>query len=495
MNNYSVNQITQKKYEIPSLIDDKESIDNFLQSNEDKKVVVVQGLGFVGSVMSLVVSNAFDLDFAVIGIDLPSESSYWKVCSINEGTFPILTSDVNVEKFYENSKSNKNFYATCDDYAYSVADVIVVDINLDVNKKYDDSNKLIYDVNLNSFKKAIENIANLCKQDVLILVETTVPPGTCLNVVKPIFEEVFQKRGLKLNYKIGHSYERVMPGPNYIDSIRNFYRVYSGINEESANEVEAFLKKIIYTDKYPLTRLSNTTSTEMAKVLENSYRAMNISFIEEWTNFAENSNVDLSEVIHAIKMRPTHQNIMFPGLGVGGYCLTKDSLLASWAAKEFYNLDGLNMSENAVRINDHMPNHSFNNIIKTCGDLKGKKILILGVSYLGNVGDTRYSPVEILYNKLLQSSAIIQLHDPYIKYWEEVKTFVETDIESVINDNFDIIVFCTRHNIYLKDHKFNSWLNSLNNKIIFDTNLVLNTERIHLLKSNNVVKIIGNGIN
>jgi UDP-N-acetyl-D-glucosamine dehydrogenase len=494
MNNYSVNQITQKKYEIPSLIDDKEIIDNFLHLNEDKKVVVVQGLGFVGSVMSLVVANAFDLDFAVIGIDLPSESSYWKVCSINEGTFPILTSDVNVEKFYQNSKLNNNFYATCDDYAYSVADVIIVDINLDVEKKYDDSNKLIYDVNLNPFIKAIENIANLCKQDVLILVETTVPPGTCINVVNPIFEEVFQKRGLKLNYKIGHSYERVMPGPNYIDSIRNFYRVYSGINKESADEVEAFLKKIIYTDKFPLTRLSNTTSTEMAKVLENSYRAMNISFIEEWTNFAENSNVNLSEVIHAIKIRPTHQNIMFPGLGVGGYCLTKDSLLASWAAKEFYNLEGLKMSENAVRVNDYMPNHSFNSIIKTCGDLTGKKILILGVSYLGNVGDTRYSPVEILYKRLVQSFAMIQLHDPYIKYWEEVNTYVETDIESFINDRFDIIVFCTRHNIYLQDQKFNIWLNSLKNKIIFDTNLILNIEKIHLLKKNNVVKIIGNGI-
>ena len=444
--------------------------------------------------MSLVVANAFNLDFAVIGIDLPTESSYWKICSINEGVFPILTSDQNVEIFFNNTKSNKNLYATCDDYAYSVADVIVVDINLDVKKKYDNSNNLNYDVDLTSFKQAISNIANLCKQDVLILIETTVPPGTCLNIVKPIFEEVFIKRGLRLNFKIGHSYERVMPGPNYIDSIRNFYRVYSGINEVSANEVEIFLKKIIYTDKYPLTRLSNTTSTEMAKVLENSYRAMNISFIQEWTNFAENSNVDLSEVIHAIKMRPTHQNIMLPGLGVGGYCLTKDSLLASWAAKEFYNLEGLNMSEKAVEINDFMPNHSFNNIFKFCKDLKDKKILILGVSYLGNVGDTRYSPVEMLYNKLYEASAKIKLHDPYIKFWEEVKLDVNTNIESFMDENFDIIIFCTRHNVYLQDEKFNVWLNTLSNKTIFDTNLVLNAERISLLKKNNTVKIIGNGI-
>ena len=93
-------------------------------------------------------------------------------------------------------------------------------------------------------------------------------------------------------YHIGHSYERVMPGPNYIDSIQNFYRVYSGINEESANAVELFLKTIIKTDQYPLTRLHSTTATEMAKVMENSFRAMNIAFIEEWGQFAEEAEVN-----------------------------------------------------------------------------------------------------------------------------------------------------------------------------------------------------------
>ena len=160
MNRLSINPTSQKQYILPKFHNDVENINNFLKQNNEKKVVVVQGLGFVGSVMSLVVANAFNLDFAVIGIDLPTESSYWKICSINEGVFPILTSDQNVEIFFNNTKSNKNLYATCDDYAYSVADVIVVDINLDVKKKYDNSNNLNYDVDLTSFKQAISNIAN-----------------------------------------------------------------------------------------------------------------------------------------------------------------------------------------------------------------------------------------------------------------------------------------------------------------------------------------------
>jgi UDP-N-acetyl-D-glucosamine dehydrogenase len=494
MNRLSINPTSQKQYVLPKFQNDVENINNFLKNNNEKKVVVVQGLGFVGSVMSLVVANAFNLDYAVIGVDLPNENSYWKICSINEGIFPVLTSDEKVDIFFKNTQENKNLYATYDDYAYSVADVIIVDINLDVQKRYDENGKLQFNVELGTFKQSIYSIANICKEDVLILIETTVPPGTCLNVVAPILNEVFQKRGLNPRYKIGHSYERVMPGPNYIDSIRNFYRVYSGINEESAKAVEDFLTTIIYIDKYPLTRLQNTTATEMAKVLENSYRAMNISFIQEWTNFAENSNVDLNEVLYAIKMRPTHQNIMLPGLGVGGYCLTKDSLLASWAAKEFYKLEGLIMSENAVVTNDFMPLHSFNNIIKVCKDITNKKILILGVSYLGNVGDTRYSPVELLYKNLIEKTQNIFLHDPYISFWEEVGVNVSTDLDEITKETFDIIIFCTKHNEYLNNSSFSNWLENLQNKTIFDTNLVLSIDQIKFLEKNNLLKIIGNGI-
>ena len=151
-----------------------------------------------------------------------------------------------------------------------------------------------------------------------------------------------------------------MPGPNYINSIKNFYRVYSGIDDESADAVQAFLETIISTNEYPLTRLKTTESTEMAKVLENSYRAMNISFAIEWSRFAELSGVDLYEVVDAIRLRPTHANLMYPGIGVGGYCLTKDPLLASWASKEFFGLpDGLEVSVQAVERNDKMPKYCF----------------------------------------------------------------------------------------------------------------------------------------
>ena len=137
-----------------------------------------------------------------------------------------------------------------------------------------------------------------------MLVETTVPPGTCEQIIKPIMQEEFEKRNLSFqDFGIGHSYERVMPGPEYVDSIKSFPRVYSGINEESANRTEVFLRTIIDTSKCDLTRLEHTNATEMAKVLENSYRATNIAFAVEWSRFAEEAGVDMYEIVNAIRVR------------------------------------------------------------------------------------------------------------------------------------------------------------------------------------------------
>ena len=183
-----------------------------------------------------------------------------------------------------------------------------------------------------------------------------------------------------------------MPGPNYVDSIQSFYRVYAGIDEKSADATEAFLKTIIHTEEYPLTRLEHTNATEIAKVLENTYRAMNIAFAVEWSRLAEEAGVDLYEIVRAIRLRPTHSNMMFPGIGVGGYCLTKDPLLASWSRTNLIGGEGnLPQSEMAVSINDQMPRYAYEFLKRRYdGDLSSSKIIFLGVSYRGDVGDTRF---------------------------------------------------------------------------------------------------------
>ena len=465
------------------------------KNNYNKDIVVVQGLGFVGAVMSLVVSNSSKKDYAVIGVD--RKESIEIIDSINNGIFPIKSSDPKIEEYYQNSIEKKNFLATYDTSAYSYASVIIVDINLDVQKISDSKGNLnSYDVDLNPFKNAIRTIGKNCKEDVLVLVETTVPPGTCMKVVKPILEEELRKRNLSVDkIKIGHSYERVMPGPEYINSIKNFYRVYSGIDENSAIETEKFLKTIISTSEYPLTRLVNTNATEMAKVLENSYRAMNIAFAVEWSRYAEEAGVNLYEIVNAIRMRPTHSNLMYPGIGVGGYCLTKDPLLASWAKINHFNSDNnLEQSERGVKINDKMPHYAFDYMMKAFAleSIIKKKILLLGVSYRSDVGDTRYSPVEPFYLNCIDSKAIVETHDPYVQYWEEINLKVSQDLDQKLDMSWDIIVFSAAHSEY-KNPKVISKISKMSNVKVLDTLGILKEKDIEELNKNNKVKVLGRG--
>jgi len=489
--------ITNKEYPLPSSMNDKNGIDAFLALHHGKKVVVVQGMGFVGSVMGLVVANALTEEYAVIGIDLPTPASYWKICSINEGVFPVLASDPKINQYYANARRKKNYYATYDPYAYSKADVVIVDINLDVKKQTRPAkDPEEYSVDMAPFKKAVESIGNNCKPDVLVLVETTVPPGTTGKVVKPLLEECLAKRNLLSDeLKVGHSYERVMPGPKYVDSIQNFYRVFAGTDDASAEAVERFLRTVIRTDEYPLTRLGNTNATEMAKVLENSFRAMNIAFMVEWSRFAEEAGVDIYEVVNAIRMRPTHKNIMLPGLGVGGYCLTKDPLLASWARMNLFgSSEKLHQSEKGVHINDKMPLYAFEYLqSQYSGSLEGKKVLLLGVSYLNDVGDTRYTPVEGFYDQLEIEGCSISLHDPHVLYWEEKDIWVNQDLEKLLEKEYDIIAITTGHKEYRSNEMLIERMLQLPAAFIYDTIGVLSNEEITRLSSQHTVKVIGRG--
>jgi len=473
----------------------KSKLSEFITSHNENIVIVVQGLGFVGSVMSIVCANSIHNQYAVIGVDLPTKRGKKIIDNLNKGIFTLYAEDPKIEEYYKNAIKKNNFIATSNERAYSYADIIIVDVNLDVNKNNDSLGKLNdFSVDLTAFKKAITVIGKNCKKDALILVETTVPPGTCQNIIKPMIYECLKKRNLTTKHiKIGHSYERVMPGPDYIDSIQNFYRVYSGIDEKSADSVRSFLHTIIRTDEYPLTRLGNTNATEMAKVLENSYRAMNIAFMVEWSRFAEEAGVNLYDVVNAIRLRPTHSNLMYPGIGVGGYCLTKDALLASWARQ---NLIGerqpLSQSESAININDQMPRFSFEYFQNIYPKLKGKKILFLGVSYRGDVGDTRYSPVEKLYNYFSGVGAIVTCHDPYVKYWDEKSLEIKQDLNTHLSISPDIIIITTGHSIY-KSKKIIDSLFALNTIFIYDTIGLLSADQIKFLQQKHTIKVLGRG--
>mgnify|MGYP001377593409 CR=1 FL=1 len=468
---------------------------SFLKQQPKRDIVLIQGLGFVGSVMSLVCSNAINRDYTVLGIELETDRGKKIIDDLNNGVFPLLAQDPKIDQFFKSTLEKGNFFATYDTEAYKYASIIIVDINLDVKKNNDNSGVLKgYTVNLDGFKSAIKTIGDNCKEDALILIETTVPPGTCEEIIKPIIYKCLIKRDLSTDkIKIGHSYERVMPGPDYINSIQNFYRVYSGIDDKSADAVESFLKTIIFTKEYPLTRLDNTNSTEIAKVLENSYRAMNISLIVEWSRYAEEAKVNLYEIIDAIRLRPTHANLMYPGIGVGGYCLTKDALLASWSRQNLLGKsEPLLQSEIAININDQMPKYAFRFLKKEYRSLANCNVLLLGVSYRGEVGDTRNTPVANLHDYLIKDGAFVTCHDPFVENWVQKSISINTDLSKLLTNNIDIIIISTGHSIYKNQNTIDMIL-KLRPLFIFDTIGFLSNEQISTLQNVHTVKVLGRG--
>src|ERR1700741_392189 len=177
----------------------------------------------------------------------------------------------------------------------------------------------------------------------LVTVESTLPFGLCDKVLYPALCDGQREQGVDVEAHpplLAYCYERVMPGPDYLDSVNNFWRAYAGIDEKSSDAARDFLAKYVNTREFPLWRHKSTRAAEMAKLLENSYRATNIAFIEEWARLAEGAGVDLFDVIKSVRLRKgTHDNMMLPGLGVGGYCLTKDALLAAYGAENLIGIE------------------------------------------------------------------------------------------------------------------------------------------------------------
>ncbi len=219
-----------------------------------------------------------------------------------------------------------------------------------------------------------------------------------------------------------------MPGREYVRSIRDFWRVCSGVNPESKRRVEKFLGEVLNTKTFPLTVLDRPLESETCKIVENSYRATILAFMDEWSVFAERNGVDIAKVIKAIAMRPTHDNIIFPGPGIGGYCLPKDGGLGVWA---YHHLMGFQqplfkMTPMAIDINDSRALHAaelVRDALRNMGRIvAASEILVLGAAYREDVGDTRYSGSELVVRRLAEMGADLAVHDPYVLTWWELES-------------------------------------------------------------------------
>lgn len=445
--------------------------------------IAVQGLGFVGSAMAVATAIAKDdtgaAAFTVTGVDLPTEAGQERVDALNAGAFPFTTTDRDLVAATSAAIQAGNLKATTDPAAYDEADIVIVDVHLDV----DQTNPDVASVDFTPFKSAIRAVGKRIRPGTLVIVETTVAPGTCKTIVAPELEACFRDRGLPEDgFLLAHSYERVMPGEQYLDSIRNFWRVYSGHTPEAADRCEAFLSRVIDTDRYPLTRLDSTTASELSKIMENAYRAVNIAFVEEWSRLAENTGVDLYQVIDAIRVRPTHNNLRQPGFGVGGYCLTKDPLLAEVAANQLFDLPQLRFpfSRIAMETNRVMPLETLRHLEEHLGGLTGKRLLLLGVTYRQDVGDTRFSPSETFLQAAVEKGARVDAYDPCADDWPEVDLDLLPSLPSA--GDYDAAILAVPHRQF-RELDYAVWLSG-SQTLLFDANNVLDQKTLDALQGN-----------
>ena len=475
------------------------------------EIVVVMGVGFVGAVMAGVVADSVCKEIEghdseirgldsnsknsgsctrissktgtpnkfVIAMQRPSTRSYWKIPYLNRGIAPVESEDPEVAPLIDRCVNEKKTLTATFTYdALCLADVVVVDVQCDYFKEtFGDCRQGHADIA--ALEESLKIIGEKIKPDCLVLIETTVPPGTTEYVAYPIMKKAFEKRGITMEPLLAHSYERVMPGRQYVSSIRDFWRVCSGINETARARVTKFLSEILNVEQYPMTVLDRPIESETCKIVENSYRATILAFLNEWSLFSERNGVDLIKIIEAIKVRPTHSNMIFPGPGIGGYCLPKDGGLGVWAYNKLMGFDDdiFRITPLAIDINDTRSLHAaelVRDALRNMGKIvAASKVTILGASYREDVGDTRYSGSEILVRKLTEMGAEIGVHDPYVKHWwelEKQETYpatgnscsrffrnqeklseirVEKNLNQALKDA-DAVILAVRHKAYLK---------------------------------------------
>jgi len=431
---------------------------------EGMEVVLVLGLGFVGTAVAANLARTTRRNrrtFFVVGLDLDNPHGREKVDLLNQGRSPTYANDPNLEQVIRVAAGDepRNLVGTTDPRAIALADVVVSCINLDLKREPGQTKKL--SIPIETYVQAMRMVGRHMQPGTLVCVESTLPLGMCDRVLYPALCEGQKSQGVSIEEeppRLAYCYERVMPGPDYLDSVNNFWRAYAGIDEASAEGARVFLSKYVNVEKFPLWKHKTIRAAETGKLLENSYRATNIAFIEEWAKLAEEVGVDLFDVIRSIRLRKgTHDNMMWPGLGVGGYCLTKDAMLAAYGAENLLDVNAdLPFSRMAILTNEKMPiravelvrNH-FN------GDLKGTKAVLFGVTYRAGVSDTRSSPAELVARALIAEGSKVEVYDRLVLNWEEMPDILIHADAEIAAQGADIAVVC------LPDPQFRTFLPEL----------------------------------
>ncbi|QLY79103.1 nucleotide sugar dehydrogenase [Clostridium intestinale] len=435
--------------------------ENLLKKIMDKEIIVgVVGLGYVGLPLAVEKAKA---GFRTIGFDIQSS----KVEMVNRGENYI--GDVVNEDL--SALVDKGLLSATTDFSF-VKDVdfiaICVPTPLDKHQQPD----------ISYVKSSSEEIAKYLKKETIVVLESTTYPGTTEELIKPILEE---GSGLKCgeDFYLGFSPERVDPG-NLIYKTKNTPKVVGAIGQDATEVIASMYRAVLEGEVHTV---SSPAIAEMEKILENTYRNVNIGLVNELAILCNKMNINFWEVIDAAKTKPYGFQAFYPGPGLGGHCIPLDPYYLSWKASEY----GFHTSmiEASMIINDRMPEYCAERASKILNRdkkaMNGSKILVLGVAYKQDIDDYRESPAIRVIEELEKEGAEVVYYDAYVSEYREngVTKKGEPELTSELIKSADLVIVTTAHTnvdyVFVQEHA----------KMIFDTKNVTkniqNRKNIELL--------------
>jgi len=373
--------------------------------------ITVVGQGYVGLPLAITASES---GYTVYGLDSNDE----KVALLKSGKSIIEDlSDEVVKK----SVDSKKYLPTVDQSVISDSAVVLICVPTPLSNEHQPD--------LDALSSATAMVGKNLKAGALVIVESTIEPGTCRNILLSI---LLKESGLKLGeFELAYSPERIDP-TNKKWGISNTPKLVAGLTENAAKRAGEFYGKFIDS----ITTCTSLEIAETAKLLENSFRLVNISFINELAIFCQKIGIDVIEVISAAATKPYGFMPFYPSIGAGGHCIPVDPIYLANAAK----VVGVpsRFIELADQINQEMPGYFVGRAEEKIGGLQAKKVLVVGVSYKPNVADVRESPVGSLITGLKQKGAQVSWHDDLVKVWNGEESVA-------LSRDFDLAIIATPH--------------------------------------------------
>ncbi|MCY9692566.1 nucleotide sugar dehydrogenase [Paenibacillus alginolyticus] len=390
----------------------------------------VIGLGYIGLPTAAMFANH---GFDVLGVDVNTKV----VEALNQGE--IMIEEPGLQGFVRSAVDKGKLRASTKPEA---TDAFIIAVPTPINKEFK--------ADLSYVESASAAILPYLSAGNIIIVESTIPPRTITDVVCPILE----RSGLRLgeDLYIAHCPERVLPGQILIELVHN-NRIIGGINEISAQKSGELYKHFVKGEIY----YTDSTSAEMAKLMENTYRDVNIALANELALISERLSINSLEVIKMANKHP-RVNIHLPGPGVGGHCLAVDPYFIVEKAPEEAQLIALSR-----KINNHMPHFVVDQVNKIC-QMPPEKVAVFGITYKGNIDDVRESPAVEIIHLLREQSIEVSIYDPYVKEFElPLKLSIEDAVSGV-----DCVLILTDHTEF-KSIDFTKYRALMRQKNVFDT--------------------------